>query len=93
LAIVDDLAIPRRVTLEASVTAGTTRGSGPYSADFNKLVHELDHPLRHSLGRHDAVASALGDNRSGWIITHGEPKQQHLITATGSVLVKVRPCP
>ena len=82
----DDLEIVDRPVLE-SAFAGR-KGSGPFADLFADLIDRHRDAIEQSLMVHDRFRARLLSERSGWVITHGEPKINNtMLTAAGPVLI------
>jgi hypothetical protein len=85
----DDLGIRGRPALERVLASPHAfLGSGPFAADFARLVEDYQQPIREALRGHGAGAATIGAESRSLVITHGEPKPNNtMITASGPVLV------
>jgi hypothetical protein len=62
--------------------------AGPYAASFRDLIADHRTILSKALLAYDRMASLLAADRTGWVITHGEPKINNiLITRNGPVMI------
>lgn len=86
---VDDFVIPHRQAVTHTLAgSGGPLPSGPYAAPFRDLVAEHRDEISAAFEQYDAAARTLRADRSGWVITHGEPKPDNvMITPDGPVLI------
>lgn len=89
IAPVDDLAIDHRHAVEHLLRyPDSAAAPGPYGAAMVNLIADHRDQLRAALARHDVRAATLRIDRSGWVITHGEPKPDNImITDDGPMLI------
>jgi len=81
---VDDFVIPHRDAVAGP--AGTD--TGPYAARFRRLLVEHRPAVTAALDQYDSRVQNQRTDRSSWVVTHGEPKQDNvMVTTTGPVLI------
>ena len=88
-ALVDDLQIPSRSLLEASLGSPTAPwGPGPYADPAKRLVDEHAGVLADLLVRYDELAAEVTTSGHALVVTHGEPHRGNTITrSSGNVLI------
>ncbi len=80
LARTDDLAIGRRAELDDALgDLDRPWDTGPFAEPTRHLLAANAMDLRRALIGHDARAAALTGDRSGWVITHGEPHAGNIL--------------
>lgn len=87
-ALVDDMQIPSRSKLEASLgSPSASWGPGPYADPAKRLVDEHAGVLAVLLVRYDELAAEVAASGRPLVVTHGEPHRGNTITtSSGSVL-------
>lgn len=80
LARIDVLAIGRRAALDdALADLGRPWDTGPFAEPTRQLLAANAADLRRALASHDVRAADLTRDRSGWVITHGEPHAGNIL--------------
>jgi spectinomycin phosphotransferase len=83
---VEDFAVPARADLEAALDdLGSAWTCGPYGEPARAALATGVDSVRARLAEYDALVPT---DRSGWVVTHGEPHPQNVLdTSEGVVLV------
>ncbi len=80
IAVVHDLAVPKRADLEAAMETITLPwDSGPFGHEAQVLLTKHKPALRAALSRFDTLAEKVSATRDRWVITHGEPHRGNTI--------------
>lgn len=78
----------RTELLQALSALNVPWNAGPYSEPARRLLRDHATTLRQRLGQFDRLAAQVMADRSGWIVTHGEPHAGNIIrTRSGSMVV------
>jgi spectinomycin phosphotransferase len=84
----DDLALQGRAGLERVLgRLGEPWRSGPFAEPARAALATHAGDLAALLGTYDAAAREVGADRSGWVVTHGEPKPGNLMRHGGRVVL------
>lgn len=86
---VDDFVIPHRQAVTDTLAGSSDPlRTGPYSARFRDLVTAHRDVIEAGFRRYDEASRTVCADRSGWVVTHGEPKPDNvMITPEGPVLI------
>lgn len=86
---IDDFVIPDRTAVTVTLDAlDAPLPDGPYAARFRQLLAEHRTVIRTAFDQYDDRVRTLRADRTGWVITHGEPKRDNImITPSGPVLI------
>lgn len=81
--------LPKRAELmQALHDVDTPWNAGPYSEPARQLLSDHAPMLRQRLDQFDSIATDVLTDRSGWVVTHGEPHAGNIIrTRSGSMAV------
>ncbi|NNF65383.1 MAG: phosphotransferase [Acidimicrobiia bacterium] len=78
-ALEERFVIPRREVVTAGASIDGNMLLGPYSADALDLLSHHRDSLTGAFDRFDSIVSVAIEQRSGWVVTHGEPHQANTI--------------
>ncbi|WP_230858848.1 phosphotransferase [Actinoplanes aureus] len=84
-----DLLLPGRDRLEAVLReTGRPWDNGPYAEPARRVLAEHASKVEDWLAHFDRLAAIVGADRTGWVVTHGEPHPGNFLrTATGTLLI------
>lgn len=78
----------RTALLQALSALDVPWNAGPYSEPARRLLRDHGTTLRQRLGQFDRLAAEVMADRSGWVVSHGEPHAGNIIRArSGSMVV------
>lgn len=85
----ETLLFPKRSELLQALSAlDVPWNAGPYSEPARRLLRDHSTTLRQRLGQFDRLAAEVMADKSGWIVSHGEPHAGNIIrTRSGSMVV------
>lgn len=89
LAPAGDLALPGRDALDAALSqVGQPWNSGPYAEPARAALAAHASKVAGWLAEFDRLAAVVGTDRSGWVVTHGEPHPGNVLrTGDGLLLI------
>jgi spectinomycin phosphotransferase len=81
--------VPKRTELLQALSAlDRPWNAGPYSEPAQRLLRDHATTLLQRLGQFDRLAAEVMADRSGWVVSHGEPHAGNIIrTRSGSMVV------
>jgi spectinomycin phosphotransferase len=85
----ETLVVPNRPELlQVLGSLDVTWNAGPYSEPARRLLRDHATALRQRLGEFDRLAAEVMADRSGWVVSHGEPHAGNIIrTRCGNMVV------
>ncbi|HEV2072284.1 MAG TPA: phosphotransferase, partial [Thermomicrobiales bacterium] len=85
----ETLLVPKRTELQQALRAlDVTWNAGPYSEPARRLLRDHAPVLHQRLGQFERLAAAVMGDRSGWVVSHGEPHAGNIIrTRSGNMVV------
>lgn len=81
--------VPKRAKLLQMLSElDVSWNAGPYAEPARRLLRDHATSLRQRLGRFDRLAADVMADRSGWVVSHGEPHTGNIIrTRSGTMVI------